>query len=107
MDHESDASRLHNTLDGLKRRLQHEREESETLTHHLTFNREQGPRVEDPRLRKLESELAAAQKQLAEQKAVAEQLLQQLAAEKGFSHLLLLSDDLDEIVAFIVSSCAA
>ena len=83
MDHESDASKLRNTLDGLKRRLQHEREESETLTHHLTFNREQGPRVEDPRLRKLESELAAAQKQLAEQKAVAEQLLQQLAAERA------------------------
>jgi predicted Rossmann-fold nucleotide-binding protein len=34
-------------------------------------------------------------------------LLQQLASEKGFSHLLLLSDDLDEIVAFIVSNCAA
>ena len=28
-------------------------------------------------------------------------LLQQLAAEKGFSHLLRLTDDLDEIVAFI------
>ncbi len=34
-------------------------------------------------------------------------LLQQLAAEKGFSHLLRVSDDLDEIVAFIVSSAAA
>lgn len=83
MDHESDASRLHNTLDGMKRRLQQEREESETLTHHLTFNREQGPRVEEPRLRKLESELAAAQEQLTEQKKVAEQLLQQLAAERA------------------------
>ena len=31
-------------------------------------------------------------------------LLRQLGAERGFAHLLLLSDDLDEIVAFIRDS---
>ena len=83
MEDQAGQGRIQNSIENLKRRLQREREESETLTHNLSFRRDQAPPVEDSRLKKLEAELAAAQKELAEQKEIAEQSKQQLAKEQA------------------------
>ena len=82
MANDADQGRIQNSIENLKRRLQREREESETLTHNLSFRRDQAPPMEDSRMKKLEAELAAAQKELAEQKAIAEQSKQQLAKQQ-------------------------
>ena len=84
MRNDEASVRLQSTLDDLKRRLQQERAAAETLTHHLTTQRDQGRVVEESRVRKLESELAAAQRQWASQgeRIAAEELVQQLAGER-------------------------
>ena len=83
MKNDGASNRLQSTLDDLKRRMQQERQAAESLTHHLTAQRDQGRVVEESRIRKLESELADAQRQWAEQKAVADKLSQQLANERS------------------------
>ena len=74
MENDAGQGRIRDTLDDLKRRLQKERQESETLTHHLAFQRERAP-AEDSRLKKLETELVV-------QTQLVEELRQQLAAEQ-------------------------
>ncbi len=76
-----DSKRLQTTLDDLKRRLKLEREESETMTHDLSAQREQGRITEDSRVRRLELELATAQQQITAQREEAAQVAQQAAAD--------------------------
>ena len=82
MEKDASTNKIERALDELKRKLQKEREEAETLTAHFTHRREQRPPQEDSRLKKLGEELAAARKQLADQKQATEQVLQQLASER-------------------------
>ena len=64
----TDSRKLQSTLDDLRRRLKQERQEAETMTHNLSAQREHGRLAEDTRVRRLESELSAAQQQLSEQR---------------------------------------
>lgn len=77
-----DPIKLQGTLDDLRRRLKQERQEAESMTHDLSAQREQGRMAEDSRVRRLEAELAAAQRQLAEQRDEAARLAQQAAADR-------------------------
>jgi len=82
MEKDPSTDKIQMALDNLKRKLQKERDDAETLTQHWTFRRVQTPSAEDSHRKKLESELAAARNQLAEHKQAAEQLRQQLEAER-------------------------
>jgi chromosome segregation ATPase len=83
----------------LKRRLQQEREASESLTHTLTAQRDQARAAEQSRVRKLESELADMMRQWAEQKAHTERMAQQLADERGAAESRI--RELEEVLASI------
>ena len=80
MDQGAGTGRLQDALGEIRRKLQKDREEAELLTHHIAVRRDKGDLVEDSRVKKLELELATAQKELAEQKEAALSLAQQLAA---------------------------
>jgi chromosome segregation ATPase len=74
------TNKIQRALDELKKKLQKEREEAETLTQHFTLRRDQIRPLEDSRLKKAEEELAAARQLLEEQRQANEKLVQQLAA---------------------------
>jgi chromosome segregation ATPase len=95
------TGRLQSTLDDLKRRLQQEREASESLTHTLTAQRDQARAAEQSRVRKLESELAGMMRQWAEQKAHTERMAQQLADERGAAESRI--REIEEVLASIES----
>ncbi len=80
MDNQSNKGNIQKTLEEMKRRLQQEREASETLTRHLSVQRGTSQSVGDSRTRKLELDLAEARRQFEEQKAVAEALALKLTA---------------------------
>lgn len=83
----TDSRKLQSTLDDLRRRLKQERHEAETMTHNLSAQREQGRIAEDSRVRRLESELAVAHQQLAEQREENSRLAQQVAADRREAQL--------------------
>src|SRR5690242_1944194 len=82
MQKATDPKKIQGTLDDLRRRLQQERQEAETMTHNLSAQREHGRIAEDSRIRRLEAELAAAHHELAEQREEAARIAQQAAADR-------------------------
>ena len=82
MEKDDSTNKIGRALDELKRKLQREREEAESLTAHFTLRRDQVKPVEDSRRKKLDEELSAARKELAAQKEANNQLARQLATER-------------------------
>jgi len=84
------SDKIHATLDDLRRRLEEEREATETITRAFTIHRDQQLAAGESIASKLEKELAEARKQLAEQKESAERWFQQATAEREASRARLL-----------------